>query len=158
MGMPLQRAACALLPIACSRQPNGVCSNSTYTIAATAAMTNAPTGRPSTPAAPRVNSALPSTSTPIGLACDSTSASPRKMLIVPSVTMMLGRRSPTASRPLTSPHAVPVPTASSAAAATGTPSRKASAVTTPTTVTMEPTDRSISPIASSSTIPTAMIP
>ena len=80
------------------------------------------------------------------------------MLIVPSVTMIVGIRNSTPSRPLASPHAAPVAKPTNTATGIGIPSRSATAVMILTSVRIAPTDRSISPIDKSSTMPTDMMP
>ena len=72
--------------------------------------------------------------------------------------MIVGMRSQTESSPLSNPQAVATSRQATTAARTGQPSRRASAIETEASIQMEPTDRSMSPIAMTNTMPTAMIP
>ena len=72
--------------------------------------------------------------------------------------MIDGRRRPTASKPLTRPRSAPKPTPASAASHGFTPATIKSAATTAEKLNIQPTERSMSRMASRNTMPSDSMP
>ena len=85
-------------------------------------------------------------------------ATPRKMFMVASVTMMSGMCSLTISRPFNAPSAVPRASVSSTVSATGSPALSIMPASTPHSDSRLPTERSMPPIMMTMVMPSATMP
>ena len=92
-----------------------------------------------------------------------TNAMPRRIHIVPSVMMNGCTRSPTTSAPFSNPHTRPTPTHATsptivvAAGLIGPSARRSSAIDTPESAYIEPTERSMPPEMMTTVAPIAMM-
>jgi hypothetical protein len=142
--------------VATTWRPNLENASKTAPATAAASAMNTPGGTGSTLASSLIMSpSRPRASASIFCSSASPFARPLSPLIVPSVTMNGVILSVATSAPLSAPHRAPAAIPASAATRGPWPARAALAVTTVTSATTEPTERSMPPCTMTRVMPTA---
>ena len=115
------------------------------------------TGAGTNPTRPVANTRNAASKPETGRPSVNSSAAPRAMLIVPSVTMNGGRPPQLINAPFPRPQTPPASSASVSASAIGWPPCSELPSTTPASATIDPTERSIPPERITNVMPTATI-